>query len=104
MRTIHHQPRRQPGLRQLVRTSLDVLSGIVGTLGAATKDDMCEGVTFCFDDGAQALLGDGEEGVARRGGAHGINGDVDGPVSAVLETDGAGESGGQFSVDLMGDE
>jgi hypothetical protein len=100
MRTIHHQPRRQPSLAQFLRTSLDVLSRVIRALGAASEDNVREGVSLGLDDGGEALLGDGEEGVACCGGAHGVDGDVDGTVGAVLEADGAGECRGEFSVDL----
>lgn len=89
VRTIHHQPRRESRLAQLFRTGLDVFRGVIRSLGAPPQDDMRERVTLGLDDRAQALLGDGEEGVARGGGAHGVDGDIDGTVGAVLEPDGA---------------
>ena len=52
------------------------------------------------DDGGQALLGDAEEGVRVRGGAHGVDGDLHPAVGAVLEAHGHREPRGQLAVHL----
>lgn len=80
--------------------SLDVLSSKVGTLGAATENDVDVLVTSGLDDGGNTLLGDTHEGMGVRGRTHGINSNRDAAVGAVLETDGEGDTGSKLTVEL----
>ena len=52
------------------------------------------------DDGGQPLLGDAEEGVRVRGGAHGVDRDLHAAVGAVLEADRHRQARGELAVHL----
>ena len=61
-----------------------MFSGIVGTLGATSEDDMDILVTGGFYDGSEAILGDAHEGVGVGSGFHGIDGDTDTSISSYV--------------------
>lgn len=50
-----------------------------------TEDDVGVLVTGGLDDGSETLLGDTEESMVVRGGAHAVGGDLEGTVGTVLE-------------------
>lgn len=57
-------------------------------------------VSARFDDCADSLFGDGEEGVGGGGGLDGVDGHLDGAVCSILEADGHRETRCQLAVHL----
>lgn len=83
------------------RLGLGDASGVVvGTLGAASQNDEAVVVALSAHNSDDTGLGDGEEVVRVLGSANGINGNAEGAVGAVLETDGITETTGKLAVQL----
>lgn len=62
-----------------------MLSGIVGTLGATSEDDVNVLVSSGLDDGGETLLGDTHEGVGVGSRLHGVNCNTDTSVRTCVE-------------------
>src|SRR5256885_3725150 len=97
---IHHEARRQLRVRERGERLLHVARVVVGALLTSAQDDVAVGVAARRDDARQALLGDAEEAVVVRGGAHGVDRDLHGAVGAVLEADRHREARGELAVHL----
>ena len=78
----------------------DTVGIVVWSLAAAAEDEVGGGVASGGDDGGDALFGHGEEVVWAAGGADGVEGDLDRAAGAIFESDGHGEPGGEFAVNL----
>ncbi len=100
MAAVDHDPDRQAGLAEHLLGATDVLGLVVGTMVAAAQHDMHVAVPGGGDDGVATVIVDTEKVVGMQGGVHGIDGDLQIAVGAVLETDGKGKTAGHFSMDL----
>jgi hypothetical protein len=102
MRAVDHDTRfvLRTGLLESSSNNLDMLSGIVRTLGATSKDDMNVLVAGGLDDCGKTLLSHTHESVGVGSRLHGIDGNADTSVGSVLEADREGDTGGEFTVKL----
>lgn len=62
-----------------------MLSGIVGTLGTTSENDVNILVSGGLDDGGETLLGNTHEGVGVGSGFHGVNCNTDTSVRTCVE-------------------
>src|SRR5438093_7290856 len=97
---VDHEPRRKPSVDERRGRLLHAHGVVVGTARAPAQDDVAIGVTARGDNRAEPLLGHAGELVGMPGGAHGVDGDLDAAVGAVLEADGHREARGQLAVHL----
>lgn len=97
---VDHEAGRHALGGQLGLSLGDALGIVVGALLATTEDDEAVGVAHGADDSSDTGLGDGQEVVRVLDGANGIDSDIQGAVGTVLETNGEGQTRGQFTVDL----
>lgn len=72
----------------------------VGSTAATSQDNVTIGVTAGPDDTGHSLAVDTHKVVRVRSRLHGVNGDTDTAVGSVLEANGEGGSGCEFSVEL----
>src|SRR2546427_9492621 len=97
---VDHEPRRQAGVHESRGGLLHAHRVVVGAAGAAAQDDVAIGVAARGHDRAEPLLGHAEELMRVRGGAYGVDGDLDAAVGPVLEADGHRETRGELAVHL----
>jgi len=88
------------GLLEGSSNSLDVFSGVVGTLGATSEDDVNILVAGSLHDGSKTLFGNTHESVRVGSRLHGINGNTDASISSVLKADGEGDTRSELTVEL----
>ena len=89
----------QARVRELLAHRLDAGGVVVGRLAAA-QDDVAVLVAGGVHDRRVAALGDRQEVVRRRRGLDRVDRDPDVAVGAVLEADGARQSGRELAMDL----
>src|ERR1039457_7610524 len=99
MTAIYHNRRSEIVFRQHFLGLFDVLREIV-RLFAAAQDYMDLGVPGGLDYRCEAVTVYAEKGVGVAGGDHGVYGDLQVSVGAVLEPDREREAAGQFPMGL----
>lgn len=73
-------------LSHVSECGLHVLLGVVGTVGAASEDNVDVLVTVRLYDGGHTLVVDTHEAMGVFSGSHGVNGNTNRAVCSVLET------------------
>jgi hypothetical protein len=86
VRAIDHDTWLVLGARFLERSSnsLDMLSSVVGALGATTEDNVNVFVAGGLDDGSETLFGDTHESMRVGSRLHSINGNADASISSCV--------------------
>ena len=100
VRAVDHEVGREAVVPEQVGGAAHVVGGVVGSERAAAEDEVGVFVAGGAHDGGGAFAGERGEPVGVAGGADGVDRDLEVAVGAVLETDGHGEAGGEFAVDL----
>lgn len=86
--------------RELFLCFLDGLFVVVGASLTTTEDDKARVVTLGGYDGGKPVFGDTHEMVGVFCSLDGVDGDTEGTVGTIFETNWEGEAGGQLSVEL----
>lgn len=89
-----------PALADLLLNGSNRLRVVVSTTGAASENDEAVLVAPGGGDGEDTLLGDTHEVVRAAGRLHGVDGNTDVTVSAVLETNGETQTTAELTVEL----
>ena len=97
---IDHQPRAKARGPDLGRRATDMGRREIGATLSAAKDHVAIRIAVRGDNCSDTLLGDGEELMRMRSGAHRVDGNLDRTVGAVLESDRHRETGREFPVNL----
>ena len=100
MAAVNHQYLLLALLLQCLLSGLDALSIIVGAFAATAENHKTVLVTGGTSDGCKTLLGHTHEVVGARCRETGVDGNGEGAISAVLETDREGDTGGELTVEL----
>ena len=100
MAAVHHQYLLLALLLQCLLSCLNALSVIVGALTATAENHEAVLVTGGTGDGCKTLLGHTHEVVGARCRETGVDSNGEGAISAVLETDREGDTGGELTVEL----
>ena len=99
MRGVDHHHFAVTGGLQKLTGGFDGLCVVVGFLAAA-QNDVAVFIAGCGDNGGDAALGNGKEGVRVFGRADGVHGDLHGTVGGVFKAHGAGKAACELPVHL----
>jgi hypothetical protein len=97
---VHHEPKRQAGIRDQGQRLGGVAGLVVRAAAAAAQDHVGIRVPGRGHHRGGAVVGDAEERVRGRRGAARVHRDLDVPVGAVLEADRHRQARGELAVDL----
>jgi len=102
VRTVDHDAGLvlRAGLLKRSSNDLDMLGGVVGTLGATSEDDMNILVSGGLDDGRKTLLGNTHESMGIGSRLHSVDRNTNASIRPVLEANRERDTGGELTVEL----